>query len=143
MVPLSDTRNDAAWAARNPEALAERMRVQSDDPYADEPNRAVGSRRLMEARASHDAWDRLDRIACPVLIAGGRYDGIALPEAQERMAGRIKGRVMRRATPNSLEPRVFADSSRAGSIPLRAAAMMRNASGVRIMPSTKIKPGRE
>jgi 3-oxoadipate enol-lactonase len=95
MVPLSDTRNDAAWAARNPEALAERTRAQSDDPYADEPNHAIGSRRLMEARASHDTWDRLDRIACPVLIAGGRYDGIALPETQERMAARIKGAELR------------------------------------------------
>jgi 3-oxoadipate enol-lactonase len=40
-------------------------------------------------------WDRLPQIRCPVLIAGGRYDGIALPETQERMAERIPGATLR------------------------------------------------
>ncbi|HEY9219307.1 MAG TPA: hypothetical protein VIO94_14755, partial [Phenylobacterium sp.] len=31
----------------------------------------------------------------PTLIAAGRYDGIARPETQERMAGRIPGAVLR------------------------------------------------
>ncbi len=60
-----------------------------------------------------------------------------------RIAGRISGKVMRRMTPNSLEPRVFADSSREGSMLFIAAAMIKNASGVRISASTKIKPGKE
>jgi 3-oxoadipate enol-lactonase len=51
----------------------------------------MGARRQLEARAGHDTWDRLDRIACPTLLAAGRYDGVALPETQERMAGRIPG----------------------------------------------------
>jgi 3-oxoadipate enol-lactonase len=61
------------------------------DPYADEPGRAMGAHRQLEARAAHDTWDRLAQIACPVLIAAGRYDGIALPATQEKMAARIPG----------------------------------------------------
>ena len=63
--------------------------------------------------------------------------------AVAKIAGLISGKVMRVTTPSSLEPRVFADSSRTGSMFLRAAAMMRKARGVRISPSTKIRPGRE
>ena len=36
-----------------------------------------------------------DRIACPTLIAAGRYDGVALPATQERMAARIPGAQLR------------------------------------------------
>ncbi|HEY3948475.1 alpha/beta hydrolase, partial [Phenylobacterium sp.] len=42
-----------------------------------------------------DTWDRLDQISCPVLIAAGRYDGIALPKTQDRMADRIAGSKLR------------------------------------------------
>ena len=52
---------------------------------------ADGYRRQLEARSHHDTYDRLKQIACPVLIAAGKYDGIALPETQPRMAARIKG----------------------------------------------------
>jgi len=65
------------------------------EPYADEPGRAQGAHRQLEARADHDAWDRLGEIAVPTLVAGGRYDGIALPETLERMAGRIPGAELR------------------------------------------------
>ena len=51
----------------------------------------MGARRQLEARAGHDTWDRLHQIACPVLIAAGRFDGVALPATQERMASRIPG----------------------------------------------------
>jgi len=89
LIPVSDTRRDAAWAAANPETYAEFVAMGSADPYAGEPGREMGARRQLEARAGHDAWDRLDQIRCPVFIAAGRYDGIALPETQERMARRI------------------------------------------------------
>jgi 3-oxoadipate enol-lactonase len=91
LIPISDTRRDAAWAAANPEQYAEFVAMGAVDPYAGEPGREMGARRQLEARALHDTWDRLDQIDCPVFIAAGRYDGIALPETQERMAGRIPG----------------------------------------------------
>jgi 3-oxoadipate enol-lactonase len=91
LIPVSDTRRDAAWAAANPESYAQFVAMGSADPYAGEPGREMGARRQLEARAGHDTWDRLSQIACPTMIAAGRYDGVALPETQERMAGRIPG----------------------------------------------------
>jgi len=91
MMPISDTRRDAAWAEAHPELYAQFVEMAAADPFADEPGRAMGARRQLEARALHDAWDRLPQIACPVMIAGGLYDAIALPETQRRMAGRIPG----------------------------------------------------
>lgn len=91
LMPVSDTRRDAAWAAANPETYAQFVAMGSVDPHAGEPGREMGARRQIEARAAHDTWDRLGDIACPTLIAAGRFDGIALPATQARMAGRIPG----------------------------------------------------
>jgi 3-oxoadipate enol-lactonase len=95
LMPISDTRRDAAWAAANPDTYAQLIALTSADPFAGEPGREMGARRQLEARAKHDTWDRLDQIACPVMIAAGRYDGIALPETQERLASRIPGATLR------------------------------------------------
>ena len=65
------------------------------DPFGDEPGYAEGRRLQLEARAQHDTWERLPRIACPTLICAGRRDGIATPEAQEKMAARIPGAELR------------------------------------------------
>ncbi|MGH6955362.1 MAG: alpha/beta fold hydrolase, partial [Caulobacteraceae bacterium] len=91
LIPVSDTRRDDAWAAANPDTYAQLVAMSSADPYAGEPGREMGARRQLEARAGHDTWDRLGQIRCPVLVAAGRYDGIALPATQERMAARIPG----------------------------------------------------
>lgn len=95
LIPISDTRRDAAWAEANPDTYAQLVALGSADPFADEPGRKAGAHRQLEARAGHDTWDRLPQITCPVLIAAGRYDGIALPETQERLAGRIPGAELR------------------------------------------------
>jgi 3-oxoadipate enol-lactonase len=91
LMPVSDTRRDAAWQAANPEDYERFVQLAAADPYAGEPGRAEGAWRQLEARSHHDTWDRLGQIACPTLIAAGRYDGIALPATQERMAARIPG----------------------------------------------------
>ncbi len=91
MIGINDTRRDAAWQAANPEMYEQFVALAANDPYADEPGRAMGYRRQLEARSHHDTYDRLGEIDCPVLIAAGRFDGIALPAAQEKMAARIKG----------------------------------------------------
>ncbi len=59
--------------------------------YTDEPGHSAGAFRQLEARAKHDTWDRLGNIACPTLTAAGKYDGIALPATQEKLAARIPG----------------------------------------------------
>lgn len=95
LIPISDTRHDAAWAKAHPAEHAELVALGSLDPYADEPGHAAGARRQLEARKGHDVWDRLGRIACPVLLAAGRHDGVALPQTQHNMAGRIPGAQLR------------------------------------------------
>jgi len=95
LIPVMDTRLDAAWAAANPDDYARFVAMTAADPYAGEPGREMGARRQLEARAGHDTWDRLEQIRCPVLIAAGRYDGIALPETQHRLASRIAGASLR------------------------------------------------
>ena len=95
MVPISDTRCDAAWSAANPERLAELVKKLGDEPYAAEPGFHTGTSRLLEARRQHDVWERLDQITCPVLICGGKYDGTALPSSQRGMADRIPRATLR------------------------------------------------
>ncbi len=90
MLGISDTRHDAAWAAAHPNEYGVLTRV-LNNPFTNEPGYAIGAKRQLEARAHHDTWDRLPQIACPTLITGGRYDGIALPETQEKMTRRIPG----------------------------------------------------
>jgi 3-oxoadipate enol-lactonase len=91
MIPINDTRRDAAWQKANPEQYEQFVAFAAADPYADEPGRAMGYRRQLEARSHHDTYERLPQIDCPVLIAAGRYDGIALPAAQHAMQARIRG----------------------------------------------------
>jgi len=95
MIPISDRRHDAAWAKANPQAYEQLLEMASADPFADEPGHATGAHRQLEARAHHDTWDRLARIACPTLICAGKYDGIATPDTQEKMAARIPGATLR------------------------------------------------
>ena len=95
MIPISDTRRDAAWARANPEQYAQFVTMAAAEPYADEPGHTMGAHRQFEARAKHDTWDRLPRIDCPVMIAAGRYDGIAPPDRQKKMISRIRGADLR------------------------------------------------
>jgi 3-oxoadipate enol-lactonase len=95
LIPISDVRRDDAWAGAHPDAYAQLVELSSREASADEPGHAMGAHRQLMARAAHDTWDRLPQLRCPVLIAAGRYDGIALPATQERMARRIPGASLR------------------------------------------------
>jgi 3-oxoadipate enol-lactonase len=95
LMPIMDARHDAAWAAAHRDEFLQLLAFTSQDPFAAEPGHAEGARRQLEARKDHDTWERLGRIGCPVLIAAGRYDGIALPETQHNMEGRIPGAELR------------------------------------------------
>lgn len=91
LMPLNDTRRDPAWQQAHPEQVAQLLAQSAPPPYANEPGRAQGAHRQLEARKFHDTWDRLPQIKCPVLVAGGKYDGIAPPAIVERLASRIPG----------------------------------------------------
>ena len=92
-IPTADTRQDAAWQAANPaefQALID-LAVEGGKVGADEPNRAIGARRQLEARAGHDTYDRLAALHIPVFVCGGRYDGIATPANLEALHRQISG----------------------------------------------------
>jgi len=59
------------------------------------PDQARGEQGQMGARATHDVWDRLHLVACPTLVAAGRYDGVAPPANAENIASRIPGAELR------------------------------------------------
>jgi 3-oxoadipate enol-lactonase len=94
-VKLFDIRHDDAWAAANPARHAALVGLAAADPFRDEPGHVEGAARQIAARAGHDTWARLPGIGCPVLVAGGRYDGIARPDAVTALAGRIPGAELR------------------------------------------------
>jgi 3-oxoadipate enol-lactonase len=79
VLSLSDTRRDATWRVENAdafEALVEQM-LRGVAIGSDEPDRASGARRQIEARRQLDTYARLPQLAMPVMVCGGRYDGVA------------------------------------------------------------------
>ncbi|MGE0626050.1 MAG: alpha/beta fold hydrolase [Pseudomonadales bacterium] len=86
---LSDQRRDAAWRAANPDRWRALVEMTRAARRADRDE--AGGRRQLDARAGHDTWERLPGLEVPVLLAGGRYDGIAPVANMTAMAGRIPG----------------------------------------------------
>jgi 3-oxoadipate enol-lactonase len=89
LIPIMDTRRTPDWIKANTDTYEQFVTFAANDLYRDEPNHAMGQRRQLEARQHHDTWDRLHNITCPTLICGGKYDGQAQPETQEKMLNRI------------------------------------------------------
>lgn len=90
-VRITDIRHDEVWAKEHPEKYRVLHALAAADPFAAEPGHMEGAKRQVAARARHDTWDRLPAIACPVLVMGGRYDGIVSREAMHNLASRIPG----------------------------------------------------
>ena len=89
LLPLLDTRWDAAWQEAHPDAVAgTAARYGAGDAHP-EPETAAAGVRQLEARAEHDTFDRLGQIDVPVLVVAGRYDAVAPPENQEALAAQI------------------------------------------------------
>jgi len=86
---LLDTRFDTEWLAAHPadRGLAEMMAARRSDEKTAEQLR--GETEQLHARAGHDVCDRLHLVACPTLVAGGRYDGIAPVANSQAIAERI------------------------------------------------------
>jgi 3-oxoadipate enol-lactonase len=92
-IEMMDTRWDAA--RRTTHQAEWQLMMNAMSGYLEErdtsPDKAKGAALQLEARRHHDSWDRLGAIACPTLVCGGRFDGIASPENSERLAARIPG----------------------------------------------------
>jgi 3-oxoadipate enol-lactonase len=85
---LLDTRWDEAWRKEHPEMvalIADRMPSGGAEPPAQ------GLTNQLAARAEHDTSGRLGIIACPTLVCGGRFDGIAPPANSKFLASAIPG----------------------------------------------------
>jgi 3-oxoadipate enol-lactonase len=91
VITLADTRRDAAWQATHQQQFQTLVNetLSGLKIGADEPGRAMGARRQLEARKDHDTFNRLPTLKMPVLICGGRYDGIAAVDNQEAMLKQI------------------------------------------------------
>jgi pimeloyl-ACP methyl ester carboxylesterase len=92
---ILDTRFTPEWLATHDadRGLAEMMAARSSAPKGAEQRR--GEAEQLEARRHHDVWDRLPRISCPTLVAGGRYDGIAPAANAEAIASQVPGAELR------------------------------------------------
>jgi 3-oxoadipate enol-lactonase len=85
---LIDTRFDDTWLAAHPNDAALAAMIDSREPQSD-PQRRRGELEQLDARRTHDVWDRLPAITSPTFIGCGRYDGIAPPGNSEAMASAI------------------------------------------------------
>ncbi|MGI9323870.1 MAG: alpha/beta fold hydrolase [Pseudomonadales bacterium] len=97
LLPVSDTRMDAAWQAKNPEIVARLQQRAKDDYISDHATADFrrGARLQLEARKHHDTNAELHRLHMPTFICAGRYDGIARKANQERLHSRIEGSVLK------------------------------------------------
>lgn len=86
---LADARRDEAWRAANPDKWQSLMELSLAGRRPDRDS--DGAVRQLRARAEHDTWERLPDLAMPVLLAGGRYDGIAPVANMEALNARIPG----------------------------------------------------
>ena len=70
LIGLLDNRMGEAWRRSNPEKYGEALKeMMTPSPFIDEPGRAVGAVRQLEARREHDTFDRLPQLGMPVYIA--------------------------------------------------------------------------
>jgi 3-oxoadipate enol-lactonase len=94
---ISDVRQTPEWQQANPAAV-ERMLGWARSAQtlgADDPDRTRGAALQLEARAKHDTWARLAQLDMPVLLCGGRFDGIAPLANMQAMAARIPAAELR------------------------------------------------
>lgn len=93
-----DLRKSEAWQAAHPEqaqAMIDQGKKRGGAVDPSDVHAAMGARRQLEARETHDALAWLDQITVPVALFGGRYDGLGTEAGQQVMASKIPGSVMR------------------------------------------------
>ena len=82
LVALLDTRTATDSQLRAD--LTQLVAVRDEEPQAP-------ARRQLEARRTHDTWDRLSAIEAATLVAAGRHDGVAPLANSEALARAIAG----------------------------------------------------
>lgn len=91
MLRLSNTRQDEAWMAANPEQvkLAEQNFQMAKEAMQSNPQLLRGYNNQAQAVARHDTFERLGRIVSPTLVFAGHYDGGCPYEFVQAMAQQI------------------------------------------------------
>ena len=56
---------------------------------------AEGAMKQLMARKNHDTYDRLSQIKAPVLLLGGKFDGVAPVENMQAIADQIESSEIR------------------------------------------------
>jgi len=94
---VSDVRQTPEWQREHAETVAKMLEWNRNASRfgEDDPQKAAGAALQLDARRRHDTWDRLHRLDMPVLLAAGRYDGIAPLTNMEGMARRIPNAELR------------------------------------------------
>jgi 3-oxoadipate enol-lactonase len=82
LLAINDTRYDTVWQDRHPDEAAPLIEFVRSA-------RTPMSAKQLEARRTHDTFDRLGGIAGPTLVAAGRHDGIAPLANAEALAAAI------------------------------------------------------
>lgn len=86
-----DTRFTDEWLTAHPDTLRLVEVIESSAGNEKSAEQLRGETLQLQARRAHDVYDRLRRIACPTLVACGRYDGIAPPANSEAIHAQISG----------------------------------------------------
>jgi 3-oxoadipate enol-lactonase len=96
-IAVSDLRQTPEWQREHAETVAKMFEFNRNAAHigADDPLKAIGAELQLDARRRHDTWERLHRLDMPVLLAAGRYDGIAPLSNMEGMAQRIRNAELR------------------------------------------------
>ena len=83
----ADLRHTDEWIRENPEKWQQRVDMALANVRDDRDEE--GAKKQLLARAKHDCYARLASIEQPVLLVGGRYDGVATVSNMENMAAQI------------------------------------------------------
>ena len=90
---VSDLRRDKVWQKENPEKWEQYIQMSIS---ARRPDRhAEGAMKQLMARKNHDTYDRLSQIKAPVLLLGGKFDGVAPVENMQAIADQIESSEIR------------------------------------------------
>jgi len=88
-ITIMDTRFTPEWLEEHPQDRLFVQGIRGDFAPAAGTDAERGEIEQLNARRSHDVWDRLPVITAPTFIAAGRFDGIAPLPNSEAMAEQI------------------------------------------------------
>ena len=85
---VSDLRRDEVWQRENPEKWKKYIRMSMEARRSD--RHVEGAMKQLMARKNHNTYHRLCQINAPVLLLGGKFDGVAPVENMQAIADQIE-----------------------------------------------------